>query len=194
SVSEDSPADPSPLAPDSSPLAMILDFCLARQQQPGEPLTQTGAIVGTWGYMAPEQIDGQELDARSDLYSLGCVLYRMVTGKLPFEGATLTKLLRAVAAGRFTPVRALRPDVRPRLCELIERMIARDREERPASAREVAQSLSLLTPLPSPLNQHRSLSRRLIPAGLLAAIVLLAVGTTALVIHQSGGPNSSSSG
>ena len=74
--------------------AKILDFGLARPRQEGqELLTQTGAILGTPSYMAPEQARGLPIDQRADLFSLGCVLYEMSTGKRPFTGADTMAVL-----------------------------------------------------------------------------------------------------
>src|SRR5260370_27478089 len=73
----------------------ILDFGLARAAGGVGP-TQQGAVLGTPGYMAPEQVDGEELDARCDLFSLGCVLYGTLTGRAAFQGQTTNALLHAV--------------------------------------------------------------------------------------------------
>jgi len=75
----------------------ILDFGLARAAGDDSHLTQQGAIVGTPAYMAPEQARGEEIDARCDLFSLGCVLYRMCTGELPFKGDDTISILSALA-------------------------------------------------------------------------------------------------
>src|SRR5205807_311615 len=74
----------------------VLDFGLARAAE-DDPLTRSGAAVGTPAYMSPEQADGLDLDGRTDLFSLGCVLYRMTTGEAPFKGPTLTAVLNGVA-------------------------------------------------------------------------------------------------
>ena len=88
----------------------ILDFGLARAAAGRRPLTQTGAIIGTPAYMAPEQANGQAVDARTDLFSLGCVLYQMTTGERPFKGTDTLSTLMAVAtdATRRRPPRYVR--------------------------------------------------------------------------------------
>jgi serine/threonine protein kinase/formylglycine-generating enzyme required for sulfatase activity len=118
----------------------VLDFGLARAATP-DGLTQAGIILGTPQYMAPEQIDGLPVDGRTDLFSLGCVLFRLATGELPFQGATLTAVLRAVAEHHPLPPCVVRRDVPVALSNLIIRLLAKDPGQRPASAREVVDVL-----------------------------------------------------
>src|SRR5262249_53124313 len=87
----------------------VLDFGLARAAKEASPLTQSGAIVGTPEYMAPEQIQGRDLDERCDLFSLGCVLYRMSTGQTPFTAADMISTLMAVATANPRPPCELEP-------------------------------------------------------------------------------------
>lgn len=119
----------------------ILDFGLARGAGDTQ-LTQSGMIVGTAAYMAPEQARGEKVDARADLYSLGCVLYRLCTGRVPFDKTDLIALLMAAASETPTPVRELNPQVPAELAELIDRLLAKQPEDRPAPARQVADSLA----------------------------------------------------
>jgi formylglycine-generating enzyme required for sulfatase activity/Leucine-rich repeat (LRR) protein len=118
----------------------ILDFGLARPENE-KALTQTGAIVGTPQYMAPEQVQNRDLDARCDLFSLGCVLYRLATGRLPFAGKDMISTLMAVATDEPPPPRELEPRIPPALAKLILRLLAKDREQRPHSAAQVAAEL-----------------------------------------------------
>lgn len=122
----------------------ILDFGLARDTVAlDEPsLTQSGAIVGTPHFMAPEQAEGLEIDARTDLFSLGSVLYCTATGELPFPGNSPLRVLAALA--NRTPPRAdsLVKDLPPDLGELIARLLQKDPADRPASAQDVAQELA----------------------------------------------------
>jgi predicted Ser/Thr protein kinase len=122
----------------------IRDFGLAWAADGNTHLTQTGAVVGTPLYMAPEQAQGEALDERCDLFSLGCVLYRLCTGQLPFKGANTMAILRAIAVGQPTPPGRLNPDVPVALNDLILRLLARDRVERPASAAEVIRALATI--------------------------------------------------
>lgn len=121
----------------------ILDFGLARHMA-GEltALTQDGAVLGTPAFMAPEQGRGESVDPRCDLFSLGCVLYRMVTGRLPFQGNTTFAVLSAIASETPPSVRAINPNVPPPLADLIARLLAKKPEQRPASAQAVWDELS----------------------------------------------------
>ena len=123
----------------------ILDFGLARSGQEDVHLTRTGAIVGTPAYMAPEQARGEKVDARGDLFSLGCVLYRLCTGTMPFAGNTTTALLMALALDTPKSVRDLNSDVPPELADLVTRLLEKEPAKRPQSAREVIQALQAVT-------------------------------------------------
>jgi serine/threonine protein kinase len=122
----------------------ILDFGLARPVNEGTLLTLKGALLGTPAYMAPEQVSGEELDHRCDLFSLGCVLYRLATGEVPFRGKDLATTLVAVTRHAPRPPRELNPDLPPALADLILCLLAKRREDRPLSARAVAEALHAL--------------------------------------------------
>ena len=135
----------------------IVDFGLARATAEARHLTQSGMIVGTPAYMSPEQARGEELDARSDLFSLGCILYQMTTGERAFDGPTVVSILRSLELDTPAAVKVKKPDVPPALSNLIGDLLAKDRSARPASAREVARRLALIeanlsgaTPAPAP--------------------------------------------
>jgi serine/threonine protein kinase len=119
---------------------LVLDFGLARPPEGGQ-LTRPGAILGTPGYMSPEQADGLPLDGRADLFSLGCVLYRLATGRPAFDGKTTTALLRAVAEQEPRPVPELNPIIPQELAALILRLLAKDPAKRPVSARDAIKAL-----------------------------------------------------
>jgi serine/threonine protein kinase/formylglycine-generating enzyme required for sulfatase activity/lysophospholipase L1-like esterase/DNA-directed RNA polymerase subunit RPC12/RpoP len=119
----------------------ILDFGLARAAADNAQLTQQGAIIGTPAYMAPEQAAGTPVDGRCDLFSLGCVLYRLATGQLPFKGNDTVSTLVAVATENPRPPGELRPELPARLSELILQLLAKKPEGRPASAKVVAEAL-----------------------------------------------------
>ncbi len=122
----------------------VLDFGLARPINDTRRLTATGLIVGTPQYLAPEQARGLPLDHRCDLFSLGIVLYRMVTGILPFEGPDTLAQLTALAVAEPRPVEELTPDVPEGLRQLIHQLLARDPTQRPPTARAVAERLRTL--------------------------------------------------
>lgn len=122
----------------------ILDFGLARALQDDIHLTQTGAIVGTPAFMAPEQARGEKVDQRSDLFSLGVVLYRMATGRLPFRGENTMAVLSSLATEQPRPARELNPSLPAALASLVMRLLEKDPAKRPASAAEVANQLESL--------------------------------------------------
>lgn len=119
----------------------ILDFGLARNNAEETGLTQSGIVLGTPKYMAPEQAQGENLDARADLFSLGSVLYRIASGAAPFEGFNLTATLIAVAHKEPQPLSSVAPDLHPRLAELINRLLSKNPADRPTSAADVASEL-----------------------------------------------------
>ena len=122
--------------------AKILDFGLARPAEPATELTGTGLVLGTPHYMSPEQGRGEPMDGRADLFSLGVLLYRALTGKVPFEGATLMAVLTAIGTATPPAVRALRPDTPPRLSDLIDRLLAKKPANRPPTGDAVAAELA----------------------------------------------------
>jgi formylglycine-generating enzyme required for sulfatase activity len=122
----------------------VLDFGLARAAGQEAHLTQPGMIVGTPAYMAPEQAKAEAVDARSDLFSLGCVLYRLATGELPFKGSDAMSVLLSLAMDAPRPPRELNPEVPPALNNLILRLLAKDPAQRPVSAEVVARVLDTL--------------------------------------------------
>jgi serine/threonine protein kinase len=123
----------------------ILDFGLARAESTEDVrLTQSGVVLGTPAFMAPEQAAGTGVDPRADLFSLGSVLYVMCTGKVPFQRGSTFDTLMAVTMDTPQPVRELNPKVPPGLDTLITRLLAKKPEDRPASAAAVRDALDEL--------------------------------------------------
>jgi serine/threonine protein kinase len=127
----------------------ILDFGIARRvtEDPRAGLTGTGAVVGTPGYMSPEQARGKPLDHRSDLFSLGVVLYQLTTGRSPFEGDSTMAILTALAVDTPPPTRSLNPEVPSEFEAAIHRLLEKDPDARTPSAAAVAAELRALTAL-----------------------------------------------
>jgi serine/threonine protein kinase len=121
----------------------LLDFGLARSRT-GPLLTQRHIILGTPAYMAPEQAAGLPLDERCDLFSLGAVLYHILTGRQPFAGEDLMAVLSSLATATIPPAKDLVPGLPERVSELLDRLLARDPAERPGSAMEVVHTLQML--------------------------------------------------
>jgi serine/threonine protein kinase len=124
----------------------LLDFGLARPTTAAADgqLTQAGTVMGTPAYMAPEQAEGRPLDGRCDLFSLGCVLYRLATGKAAFTGLTPLAIMKAVASVEPRPAKIVNSEVPPALSELIQRLLAKNPEDRPATAQGVVDVLATL--------------------------------------------------
>ncbi len=121
--------------------AKLLDFGLARAAEMDATLTGTGLLAGTPSYMSPEQARGEELDPRSDLFSLGCLLYRCMTGRLPFVGASLLATLQAIQHQSPPPPHLVNSACSEELSRLIMALLEKDRQRRPRSAQEVRQAL-----------------------------------------------------
>ena len=137
--------------------AKLMDFGLARpfgsaaapatmSHSPtmSKPLTAEGSIVGTFQYMAPEQLEGREAGARTDLWALGCVLYEMATGARAFEGESQASLIAAIMTGVPRPITELSPVAPPALDQLIRRCLKKDPDARIQSALDVAFVLDLI--------------------------------------------------
>ncbi len=137
----------------------VLDFGIAKMADENAPITQDGAVLGTFQYLAPEQLRGESASAGSDVWALGVVLYEMLTGNLPFSGNNPAATLFAIASGAHPKARDVRGEIPEELDEAIERALANDPAARP-NARELAAMIG--TPLPSIEVQSRT-SRWSIP-------------------------------
>ena len=115
----------------------LLDFGLARVADDDSGLTATGMLAGTPNYMSPEQAKGLELDGRSDLFSLGCVMYKLLTGRLPFGGATVLGTLQAIQHEQPQPPQSLNSEVSGKLNDLTMALLEKQPANRPASAEEL---------------------------------------------------------
>ncbi|HZU67929.1 MAG TPA: serine/threonine-protein kinase [Ktedonobacteraceae bacterium] len=121
----------------------VMDFGLARA--PGhQQITMAKTLVGSLYYSSPEQVWGQTLDNRSDIYALGVVLYEMVTGQRPFTGRTLTELTQAIVGGVLQPPSTINPEVAPDFERIILTAMARNRDNRYTDAGSMAQELRAL--------------------------------------------------
>ena len=127
-------------------LVKVVDFGIAKAQKGGkQTVTRAGFVVGTPAYMSPEQILGDELDGRSDLYSLGCILFEMLTGQRAFAGPSGEVVIRKRLTENPPPPSQIRPDLGPELDAIVTRTMARSPDQRFASAAELRSALEAVS-------------------------------------------------
>jgi len=147
-----------------------------------EPLTAAGTILGTLHYMAPEQLEGKEADARADIFALGAVLYEMVTGRKAFEGSSAASVISAVMTATPKALASLQPLTPPALDQTVTACLAKDPEDRWQSAADIARELRWIAERPTePAPQTGAMTQRrtagtVIWAAALAVLVFLAGG------------------
>jgi TolB-like protein/Flp pilus assembly protein TadD len=124
-------------------IAKITDFGLARIEGSGET-TRTGGVVGTLAYMSPEQAQGFQTDQRTDIWSLGCVIYEMLTGRAPFSPSPGQSDILALLQSDPQPVTALRPDAPPRFAAIVDRCLRKDLRSRYPDAASLVDDLKAL--------------------------------------------------
>src|SRR5438105_10838402 len=173
--------------------AKLLDFGLAKAAVPlttgatltaaatrTTPVTQQGTIVGTFQYMSPEQIEGKELDGRSDIFSLGAVLYEMLTGQRAFEGRSQLSVASAILEKEPAPITTIQPMTPPSLDHVVKKCLAKNPDERWQCAGDLASELkwisdggtrTLGTLLPRARSKSRETLAWLIVGGLLVALI-----------------------
>jgi serine/threonine protein kinase/Tol biopolymer transport system component len=160
----------------------VLDFGLAKIENASGmdgatktmPLTGEGSILGTLQYMSPEQVEGKEADARSDIFAFGLVLYELITGKRAFEGSTQTSLIAAILKDQPRPVSELQPVTPKALDRVVQTCLEKDPDRRWQSAREVKHALEwilLEAPTPAPAK------RQWLWQGVAAALAVIAAAT-----------------
>jgi serine/threonine protein kinase len=182
-----------------SDMAKIGDFGIARLERPDATLTLTGQTFGSPPYMAPEQATGGPVDARADLYSLGCVLFQMLVGRRPFSGDDAVSLVYQHVHTIPARVDALAPDVPAALGDLVAGLMAKDPDDRPDSAHEVRRALDSVptevaatTMATVPVTATAVLPRRAqaerhrkpwwpLVAGIVGVVALLALTTAAIL-------------
>jgi hypothetical protein len=172
----------------------LLDFGLAKLKQEvapanaqlsqlptaSDPLTAKGSIVGTLQYMAPEQLEGKEVDARTDIFAFGAVVYEMATRKRAFEGKTQASVISAIMSSDPPPMSSLQPMTPPALDRVVKRCLAKDADERWQSANDLTNELKWVAEGISPASaesatpvaRNRMLRRWGLAAGLAGLVVL----------------------
>ena len=162
--------------------AKVLDFGLAKLIAPtdtasGLSHTETVGAVGTLFYMSPEQANGEAIDGRTDVWSLGVLLYEALTGSPPFRAASALGVLSAISAGSPVPIADLRPEVPNALTAIVMRALAKEPADRYQTAADVQRALSsVLAGLDAPAIAPRGIRRTWFVAGSVAFVVALAIG------------------
>jgi len=154
----------------------LCDFGLTKDAASAPGLTGTGQLVGTLDYLAPEQIRGEAVDVRADVYALGCVLYECVTGRAPFAGRSEAQTLWGHVQEEPVPPSQLRPGLPAALDAVVERALAKDPEERYASAGELAAAARVAVGIDAPAVIRRRRRRAVWAVAVGAAFVTAAAG------------------
>src|SRR5437870_1379510 len=125
----------------AKPAALVLTGATLSAATPRTPMTEEGTIVGTFQYMSPEQVEGKELDGRSDIFSLGAVLYEMVTGQRAFEGKSHLNVASAILEKEPSPITATKPTIPLGLDHVIRKCLSKAPDDRWQSARDLESEL-----------------------------------------------------
>jgi Tol biopolymer transport system component len=171
--------------------AKLLDFGVARVEEPprlpagdtssmptkGKPLTEEGSLIGTFQYMAPEQLEGKNVDERTDIFALGSVLYEMVTGRRAFEGKSSASLIGAILKDEPQPMAAIQSMAPPALDRVVRRCLAKDPDERWQSASDLAAELRWIAEEGSRTYATVAEASRRLPFARLAPWLLAAAAT-----------------
>jgi hypothetical protein len=156
----------------------------SREVQPGQ--TMDGAVVGTPGYMSPEQASGESVDIRTDVYALGALLYNVLSGEIPFRGRTPIEVLNQIVEGKVVPIRQREPQVPDELVDIVHKALAHKRADRYDSARELAADLKRFS-LGQLVAAHRYSVGELLKRWLWKYRVVVAISTAALLLVASFG-------
>jgi eukaryotic-like serine/threonine-protein kinase len=165
----------------------VLDFGLAKFERAlaadtnveTKTITEEGAVLGTPQYMSPEQIEGQEADARSDIFAFGLVLYELITGKKAFDGKTKTSVIAAILKDQPRPIHELQPLAPPALERIVETCLEKDPDKRWQSAREVKHALERML-LAAPAEASARTEKLSMGVAAVLAVVALAIAGWAL--------------
>lgn len=144
-----------------SGIAKLSDFGVVKA--PGVGLTQSGSSVGSPGYMSPEQIEGSKVDFRSDLFSLGVVIYEMITGKHPFVRETVPATFYATLNGEFTPLQKIREDTPANLIQIVSNLLDPQKEKRTLNTEQISALVNKNQTGSSSINEHPEENRLLQP-------------------------------
>ncbi len=182
----------------------LLDFGLAKAMAPASQqsgltslptmagarnLTQEGTILGTFQYMSPEQLEGKEADARSDIFAFGAVLYEMATGRKAFSGTSQASLISAIMKEDPAPISTVQPMTPPALDRVVRTCLAKEPDERWQSAGDLRSELKWIAGgsqagVPAPVASRRK-SRERVAWGIAAAALIAAIAAGAMLLRRS---------
>ena len=171
---------------------LVTDFGIAKAAQAAQgdkgstQLTSEGVIIGTPQYMSPEQAAGDTVDGRSDIYSLGIVLYQMLAGEAPFDGDSSASILAKQLTQEPAPIRRLRSDVSQELGFVLERMLEKDPKRRFQTAREVSRALIEALPIAGRDSVRVPLRRRIKSMALKSLVGVAVAGCLAVIAFVAG--------
>jgi serine/threonine protein kinase/Tfp pilus assembly protein PilF len=167
--------------------AYVMDFGIARSLE-AEEVTKPGAIIGTPAYISPEQAEGKAADTRSDIYSLGCILYEMLTGKPPFEAETSVALLHKHLKEKPQPPAKLNSQISPSLDKIILKCLEKEPTKRYQGAPEIIEDLKETVIEAEPIAKPVKLPRKLIIA--FSAIFVVLIGLVIFLVIRKMKPES----
>jgi serine/threonine-protein kinase len=178
--------------PGSSPSQSVFAAAMTRSS-PASPLTSAGSIVGTVQYMAPEQIEGREADARSDIFAFGLVMYEMLTGVRAFEGKTQASIVASILALEPKPVRSLKADVPAPLERVVNHCLEKDPELRFQSAHDLKLQLQVISEIPAVTGESAALPtkplwRRALPWAVAGAMTLALAAMLVALLRKPPSP------
>jgi eukaryotic-like serine/threonine-protein kinase len=182
------------LAKMSSPTASVQIETIGLTQPP--PLTVEGTILGTYPYMSPEQLEGKETDARSDIFAFGAMFYEMITGRRSFQGSSSASLIAAVMSTNPPPVSTLQPMASPALDRLVRKCLAKSPDDRWQNAGDLLSELEWITEsgsnagIPAPVVAKRRNRERVwqLSVGLAAALLLASLAWIAVHLRNEPAP------
>lgn len=152
----------------------VMDFGLARIMGSSH-VTVPGSLIGSFAYMSPEQVEGGDVDPRSDVFSFGILLYQMITGVLPFQGKTVAELLSSIVRKNAPPLKTYRKDIPNTFQQIVDKALAKEPSKRYKSMKELKSDLELLKqqPLLRSLPHHKNIRVRLSVASAVIIAILL---------------------
>lgn len=177
--------------------AKLLDFGLAKSAASvagvddatrQKALTQEGTILGTFQYMAPEQLEGQEADVRTDIFAFGTLLYEMATGRRAFEGKTRTSLIAQIVSADPKPLRELAPLTPPAFEHVVARCLSKDPDERWQSAQDIGGELRWAAASSAATAGERTHGSTLLPWVIAGLTLLAAIAAIAVLLNRTPAP------